>query len=151
MKPLRLQVEVRRGQVPAITPRHSPSLVRSLYPPAESLVRQFLELLGFAKTSLLKVSLLVRPVQIFFVLTVVDFPSFAVPNAAPVAQPQPQPKAPPKNRRPEELDALAAQLNDLGAATPNPPGVEDDDSDEDSSAPPAGDGTLLASDPPKPL
>ena len=73
-----------------------------------------------------------------------------MPNSAQVAQPQQPAKAVLKNRRPEELDALAAQLNDLGAPT-NPPGVEDDDSDEDSTAPPAGDGTLLASEPPKPL
>lgn len=72
-----------------------------------------------------------------------------MPNSAPVAQPQQPAKAAPKNRRPEELDALAAQLNDLGA--PNPPGVEDDDSDDDSAAPATGDGTLLASEPPKPL
>ncbi len=93
--------------------------------------------------------------------------AIAVPNSAPVAQPAPlQPKQPaakvapvPKNRRPEELDALAAQLNDLGGGgsggggggQPNPPGVEDDDSDDDSAAPPAGDGTLLASEPPRPL
>ena len=76
--------------------------------------------------------------------------SILVPNSAPVAQPQQPAKQPPKNRRPEELDALAAQLNDLGAPS-NPPGVEDDDSDEDSAAPPASDGTLLASEPPKPL
>ena len=73
-----------------------------------------------------------------------------VPNSAPVAQPQQPAKPAPQNRRPEELDALAAQLNDLGAPS-NPPGVEDDDSDEDSAAPPASDGTLLASEPPKPL
>ena len=74
----------------------------------------------------------------------------SVPNSAPVAQPQQPAKPTPKNRRPEELDALAAQLNDLGAPS-NPPGVEDDDSDDDSAAPPASDGTLLASEPPKPL
>ncbi len=71
-----------------------------------------------------------------------------MPNSAPVA-PQPQQQAAPKNRRPEELDALAAQLNDLAA--PNPPGVEDDDSDEEPGAPPARDGTLLASAPAQPL
>lgn len=55
----------------------------------------------------------------------------------------------------QELDVIAAQLNNLAAGggsrdtrpLPEPP--EDDDSDEDSA--PAHDGTLLASEPPRPL
>ncbi|ELT89577.1 hypothetical protein CAPTEDRAFT_194254 [Capitella teleta] len=73
-------------------------------------------------------------------------------------------------RRPEELDVLAAQLNDLAAPggsrqggrvpVPAPPSVplptaasidDDDDSEEDEAVPPGHDGTLLASEPPRPL
>ena len=53
----------------------------------------------------------------------------------------------------QELDVLAAQLNHLASGgsrpMPNPP-EEDEDSDEDTV--PAGhDGTMLASEPPRPL
>ncbi|KAG6453710.1 serine/threonine-protein kinase mig-15 isoform X4 [Manduca sexta] len=80
-------------------------------------------------------------------------------------------------RRPEDLDKLAAQLNELGVVSgnepptrppraptngqgptveKNPPEPTFDDSDSDSDAEESGgrvrnDGTLLASDPPKPL
>ncbi|CAA9994528.1 unnamed protein product [Nesidiocoris tenuis] len=79
----------------------------------------------------------------------------------------------PPNRRPEDLDMLAAQLNELGVrggsgggvrqnGAPKPPttGVIDSDSDTDDddeegvvgvSSRQGNDGTLLASDPPKPL
>ena len=58
----------------------------------------------------------------------------------------------------QELDLLAAELNNLAACggssvnnngAVSRPLVEDDDSDDE--APPATDGTLLASEPPKPL
>ncbi|XP_075985395.1 serine/threonine-protein kinase msn isoform X6 [Anticarsia gemmatalis] len=86
-----------------------------------------------------------------------------------------KPMVPP--RRPEDLDKLAAQLNELGVVSGNeppnrppraptngqgppvernPPEPAYDDSDSDSDAEESGgrvrnDGTLLASDPPKPL
>ncbi|XP_049887270.1 serine/threonine-protein kinase mig-15 isoform X6 [Pectinophora gossypiella] len=88
---------------------------------------------------------------------------------------KPMPQLPP--RRPEDLDKLAAQLNELGVVSGNeppnrppraptngqgppvernPPEPPFDDSDSDSDAEESGgrvrnDGTLLASDPPKPL
>ena len=66
--------------------------------------------------------------------------------------PDSTPTPPARDRRPEELDELAAQLNQLGATTPVPGGrpiVEDDDSDDDLPAHP--DGTLCASEPARPL
>jgi len=60
-------------------------------------------------------------------------------------------------RRPEELDVLAAELNNLGAPSRNPsapsqpPLVEDDSEEEEEGASAAHDGTLLASEPPRPL
>ncbi|XP_041974691.1 serine/threonine-protein kinase mig-15 isoform X2 [Aricia agestis] len=105
-------------------------------------------------------------------------------NGTPPAQPPPpqrashqmfKPMLPP--RRPEDLDRLAAQLNELGVVSGseppnrppraptngqgppverNPPEPTFEDSDSDSDAEESGgrvrnDGTLLASDPPKPL
>ncbi len=48
-------------------------------------------------------------------------------------------------RRPEELDVLAAELNHLAAD------VVEEDSDDEGGTQEARDGTLLASEPPKPL
>ena len=80
-----------------------------------------------------------------------------MPNLASTSQEEASPAIPPRqpireerNRKPEELDALAAELNHLASGGQlNPPGVEDDDSDEENT--PARDGTLLASEPPRPL
>ncbi|XP_043226378.1 misshapen-like kinase 1 isoform X6 [Amphibalanus amphitrite] len=61
----------------------------------------------------------------------------------------------PAPRRPQDLDVLSAQLQELGGpsngAAPPPP-AQDDSSDEELEPGPArNDGTLLASDSPKPL
>lgn len=53
-------------------------------------------------------------------------------------------------RRPEDLDRLAAQLNEI-AGVNDSADVVDDDSDEETHGTVAGDGTLLASEPPRPL
>ena len=57
------------------------------------------------------------------------------------------------NNNHQDLDMLAQQLNQLGgsSAPAEPPLVEDDDSSDDDDQRTANDGTLLASDPPKPL
>ncbi|KAK2188043.1 hypothetical protein NP493_146g03049 [Ridgeia piscesae] len=78
-------------------------------------------------------------------------------------QPTPLPPREPsrreeRRRRPEELDVVAEQLNNLAlspARVPppleNPPGVVDDDSDDEDDVVVARDGTMLASGPPQPL
>ena len=86
-------------------------------------------------------------------------PARAVVRPQPVAPtvlsgPTPPPPRVERQRRPEELDVLAEQLNNLAAASPppphfDPPGVDDDSDDED--VPVAHDGTLLASGPSQPL
>jgi len=80
-----------------------------------------------------------------------------------------------RDRRPEELDEVVAQLNNLGGLgppsqvglgvsggrpsggaghggdVPQRPLIVDDGSDDDDDNPPAADGTLLASTPARPL
>ncbi|XP_037076362.1 misshapen-like kinase 1 [Pollicipes pollicipes] len=78
---------------------------------------------------------------------------------------KPPPRKPePAPRRPQDLDVFAAQLKELGglgaaassraSATANGNNhapVQEDSSDEEEPGPPRNDGTLLASDSPKPL
>ena len=56
-------------------------------------------------------------------------------------------------RRPEELDVLAQELNHLavGSRVNEPIMEDDDDSDDEGPSSQAQDGTLLASEPPRPL
>ena len=74
----------------------------------------------------------------------------------PAPAPREQGRREERRRRPEELDVVAEQLNNLAHSPArvvppeNPPGVMDDDSDEDDVVV-ARDGTLLASGPPQPL